>query len=90
MEVGFFVLVLIAVMVGLAKITHHLAGLLGLDTIATALLFGFGNSSPGAADSTSGVFAVIECLRRFGDRKDVNIVPVFFNYEEVGLLGSQG
>jgi len=75
----------------LSKALHPTAG-----PITPGLAFGFlysaylfGNASPGADDNASGVFAVLECLRRFGHQSGVNIIPVFFNYEEQGLIGSR-
>ncbi len=70
---------------------HPVAGLVagGLVLGALCLTFFAGNRSPGADDNASGVFAVLECLRRFGHQNGVNIVPVFFNFEEQGLLGSR-
>ncbi len=83
----------VAVMVaeGFVTVLHPVAGILAavlvLGVCALAL---FGrNASPGADDNASGVFAVLECLRRLGNTNGVNVVPVFFNFEEQGLLGSR-
>jgi hypothetical protein len=50
--------------------------------------FMFGNASRGGDDNASGVFAVLDCVDRLSGVGGVNIVPVFFNFEEVGLFGS--
>jgi len=85
---------MIAVMVAvnlLYQAVHPVAGLVGAAGVLGVLFFAVlgENSSPGADDNASGVFAVLECLRRLGHQDGVNIVPVFFNYEEQGLLGSR-
>lgn len=70
---------------------HPTAGLVGAAGVLGLLFFAVlgTNRSPGADDNASGVFAVLECLRQFGHTSDVHIIPVFFNYEEQGLLGSR-
>jgi len=75
----------------LSKTLHPAVGPIALGS-AFGYLYSaylFGNASPGADDNASGVFAVLECLRRFGHQPGVNIIPVFFNYEEQGLIGSR-
>ena len=52
------------------------------------VLFFMGNASPGGDDNASGVFTVLACIRRLKEVSDVNVVPVFFNFEEEGLFGS--
>lgn len=75
----------------LSEVVHPIVGVAFLWLVlgSFGLSFLFGNAAVGADDNASGVFAVLECLRRFGHQPGVNIVPVFFNLEEFGLIGSR-
>jgi len=78
---------LFAGVTGLARLT--LPGLgLAVFIVLFWVLLSMRNDSPGADDNASGVFAVIECLLHLSNIEGVNLVPVFFNYEEIGLVGS--
>ncbi len=84
--------VMVMVMVLLGKL-HVWAGVaFGSLLFLGAITFPFWfirNTSPGTDDNASGVFAVLESLRRIGHLAGLFVVPVFFNYEELGLLGSR-
>jgi len=71
---------------GLARLTLPGLGLVVLIVLFWVLL-PMRNDSPGTDDNASGVFAVIECLLHLSDIEGVKLVPVFFNYEEIGLVG---
>ncbi len=75
----------------LARFVHPLAGFGAILAILTAFTFAMwgSNASPGADDNASGVFAVLACARQLVHHSHVNIVPVFFNFEEQGLIGSR-
>lgn len=75
-------------MVGVFEVACLVSPLLAVLISAVTGFFLYGNASPGADDNASGVFAVLECARRLKSASNVNVVPVFFNYEEEGLFGS--
>ncbi len=81
----------VMVAVGFLRALHPAAGFLAALLVLGAFAFALlgGNASPGADDNASGVFAVLECVNRLGHPDGVNVVPVFFNFEEQGLLGSR-
>jgi len=81
-------LITVVFMVGVLAIADLVSPILAVLASVAAGFFLYGNASPGGDDNASGVFAVLECARHLKSTCNVNVVPVFFNFEEEGLFGS--
>lgn len=81
-------LIVVVFMLGVLTIADRVSPLVGVLASGATGFFLYGNTSPGGDDNASGVFAVLECARHLRSVSNVNVVPVFFNFEEEGLFGS--
>lgn len=81
-------LVAVILMAGVLAVAELISPWLAMVIAGAAGFFLYGNASPGGDDNASGVFAVLECAKRLRSAENVNVVPVFFNFEEMGLFGS--